>query len=348
MTERATSHAEAESGRRPTVVISERLGTLTEVERGIEATGALVRREPLWSAEQIEQHAEDADVVILGAVEQFDAKAMDAIPTLRAIIRRGVGHDNVDLTAATARGIIVANVPDASVEEVSDHALALLLSIERAIPWLDRAVRNGDWGRDPAIVESIRSPARRFGTLTLGVIGLGRIGTALARKSRSVYAKIVAFDPMMSVEAAAAHGVELVDLDALLGIADHISVHAPLLPGTRGMLNATTLGKLRPGTILVNTSRGGLVDEDSLIDAIDSGRLKGAGLDVTVTEPLETSDSLLSSPRILLTAHSAAFGVTSKLELATRSVDAALAVLNGEVPDTIVNPEVLTSGRLRR
>jgi len=329
------------------VVLSERLGAVTAQERRLEAAGAVVRGAPLWTREDIVANAAGAEVVILGAVEPFDAAAMERLPGLLAVVRRGVGHDNVDLDAASRLGIVVANVPDASVEEVSDHALALLLAVERAVPWLDAAVHEGRWRHDPAEIEAIRRGARRLNRLTLGVVGFGRIGRALARKARAVYGRVVASDPVVAPDEAARAGVELLGLDDLLGAADHVSLHAPLLPATRHLIGARALAAMRPGAVLVNTSRGGLVDEAAVLAAVESGHLRGAGLDVTGQEPLAPDDPLLRSRRVVLTAHPAAASSTTAVELVARSVDAAIDLVNGRRPASVVNEDVLASPALR-
>lgn len=260
------------------VVISERLGPLTDQDRRTESAGAQLRSAPLWSADEISRNAAGAAVVVIGAVEPFDALVLESLPDLAAVVRRGVGYDNVDVDAASRLGIAVANVPDASVEEVSDHALSMLLSIERAVPWLDSAVRAGAWTTDPSGIQAIRSRSRRLSSLAAGVVGLGRIGQALVRKARGVYGEILASDPAVSVEAGSALGVAIVPLQELLRQADHITLHAPLIPGTHHMVNAQTLAEMRTGAVLVNTSRGGLVDPDALVDAVHNGHLAGAGL----------------------------------------------------------------------
>ena len=328
-------------------MLSERLGGVTDVERDLEDLGAVVNGAPLWTHDDIAAHAAGAGFVILGAVETIDGAALDLMPRLAAIVRRGIGTDNVDIAAATARGILVANVPDASVEEVSDHALGLLLALERNVVELDDAVRNGKWQHDPSEVERVRAPIRRMSTLTLGIAGLGRIGQALLRKSRSLYARIIAADPLMVESAARDLGAELVGVDELFGQADHISLHAPLTPDTRHLVSAATLRLVRPATIIVNTSRGGLIDEAALADAVAAGRLRAAGLDVTDREPIAADHLLLSSRRILVTAHSAASSQTTKVELVGRSVEAVRALLSGTLPASVVNPEVLRASNLR-
>jgi len=331
---------------RPVVILSARLGPVTDEERRIEASAAVVRSEALWSLDDIRDRGGDAAVFILGAVEPFDAEAMASIPNCIAVVRRGVGFDNVDVDAATRNGILVANVPDASVEEVSDHALALLLSIERRIVQLDRAVHDGVWQRDPAGIAAVRGGIRRMSELTLGIIGFGRIGRAVARKARPLYRAILVADPIAPAASADQLGATLVSVEEVLAGSDHVTLHAPLDAGTRHLIDEGALARLRPGAVLVNTSRGGLVDEAALAAALADGRLL-AGLDVTEHEPFPADDPLLAADGLLLTAHSAHASLTAADELARRSVDAAIAIIEGRRPASIVNPEVLEAANLR-
>ena len=325
------------------VLLSQRLGAVTPAEERLRHAGAEVRGVPLWSLAEIREHGAGARLIIVGAVEPFDAAALESLPALQAIVRRGVGTDNVDLEAASRLGIVVANVPDASVEEVSDHALALLLTIERQIVGLDRGVRSGAWSRDPSAIKELRRPIRRLQSLTLGVIGLGRIGRALVRKAVPIYGRVIGSDPFVK----AASGVSVVPFEALIATADHISVHAPLTDETRHLIDDAVIGRMPAGSVLVNTSRGGLVDEAAVIDAVRRGHLRGAGLDVTAEEPLPPDGALLDDPRILLTAHSAASSIMADRDLVERSVDAAAAILAGRRPASIANPSVLGSSALR-
>ncbi len=332
---------------RPLVLLSQRLGPITELERRLESAGAEVRGAPLWTLDDIREHAAGARIIILGAVEPFDEATLSSLPQLIAVVRRGVGTDNVDLAAATSLGILVANVPDASVEEVSDHALTLLLAIERQVLPLDGGIRAGTWTQDPSAIIALRQPIRRLARLTLGIVGLGRIGRALARKAAPIYGRIIGSDPLISSKDAASFGVTLVSLDELLGAADHVSLHAPLTPETRHLLDDRSLGRIRPGAVVVNTSRGGLVDEAALIRAVGDGRVRSAALDVTATEPLPPDSPLIGEPRILLTGHSAASSASADEELARRSVDAAAAILRGRRPESVANPDVLERTNLR-
>lgn len=331
----------------PIVIVSQRLGALGEEEQRIAQAGADLRSAPLWSADEARANAEDASIIVLGAVEPFDAELLGSLPNLQAVVRRGVGLDNVDVAAATRLGIVVANVPDASVEEVSDHALSLLLAIERAVPWLDRAVRDGLWAKDPSQIQAVRGRARRLAHLTAGVVGLGRIGLAFARKARPIYGELIGSDPLIAPEVAVQHGIRLVQVDELLRHADHVTLHAPLLPSTQHLINRESIATMREGAIVVNTSRGGLVDAEALVEAVTAGMLGGAGLDVTDPEPLPSTSPLLTADRILITAHSAASSTVAAAELARRSVDAAIALALGQRPDSVVNSDVLESPVLR-
>ena len=263
-------------------------------------------------------------------------------------MRRGVGHDNVDVEEATRLGIVVANVPDASVEEVSDHALALLLALERNVAVLDQAVRHGRWRDDPAGVQSVRVSSRRLDDLTLGVVGFGRIGRALVRKARSIYPRILVTDPMVDEAAVRSAGAELVGWGPLLANADHVSLHAPMASSNRHLVGADELAQMRAGAVLVNTARGGLVDEDAVVAALQSGRLRGAGLDVTAQEPVPVGATVLTAAdKLLLTGHSAAWSQTAAHALAVGSVDAVEALITGRHPRSLVNPQVLDSPMLR-
>jgi D-3-phosphoglycerate dehydrogenase / 2-oxoglutarate reductase len=324
------------------VVMSERLGAIGDIERRIVTeTGAELVCAPLWTEAELIANGADADVLIVGASEPVNEQVLAKLPHAVCIVRRGVGVDNVDVTAATQLGIGVAFIPDASVEEVSDHALALLLSAERRIGPAQASARNGDVADAGTAV----SASRRFGDLTLGIIGFGRIGRALARKGASVFGEIVAFDVFADPKGAGS--VELLDLDTLLERSDLISLHASSAPDAKPILDSAAFALLRPGTTVVNTARGKLIDEAALIAALDSGQVGIAALDVTTQEPVSDENPLRAHPRVLLSAHTAAKGVRSSSSLREGVVDATVRALRGESPAYLSNPDVVSAHNSR-
>ena len=296
---------------------------------GIELTRAQATDE-----DQVIEAAPGADGVLV-QYAPLTAAVMDALPGLKAIGRYGVGVDTVDVEAATARGIAVCNVPDYGVQDVSDHAIALTLSVVRGTAQLDRLVRAGEYGLVPV------KPLHRVSTLRFGVVGLGRIGAATAVKARALGFTVVGSDPQLEVGTRTADGIEVVDFDTVLATSDVISLHVPLIPSTHHLIGEQTLGRMKPGAVLVNTCRGGVVDTAALARALQDGRLKGAGLDVFEQEPLPADSPLLDCPSAVLTPHASWYSEESYAELKTRVAEAVAAVIRGESPRDILNPEVL-------
>lgn len=258
---------------------------------------------------------------------------MDICPDLRIIVRYGVGVDNIDLDAATKRRIYVANIPDYGAEnEVSEHAVALYLAVQRRIPSRDREVRSGKWGIGQAALIPSRENA------VLGLIGCGRIGLATARKFRALgFARVLVFDPFLSHEKADAANLELTDLNSLCRLSDVISVHAPLTPQTHHMLNADLFARMKPTTIVVNVSRGGLVDEAALAEALHKGLIFGAGIDVFEEEPVRPDHPLLSTPNTVLSDHTAWYSERSVGVLQRNAATEISRVVSGEHPRNWVN-----------
>ncbi len=254
------------------------------------------------------------------------ARVLDALPELRCIVRYGVGVDNFDLPAAKARGVIAANVPDYCVEEVSNHALALALSLARRIPQDHAQLRQGGWGVGPF------RPIPAFSDLTIGVVSLGRIARRVIEKAKTFGFRAVAFDPLLPDTAFAQCGAERVDFDALLAQADILSLHCPLVPETRHLIQAETLACMKKGAILINTSRGPVVKEADLVEALRSGQLSGAGLDVFEVEPLPADSPLRSLPNAVLSSHAASVSERAVVMLQTKAAQAALDFLQGRRP----------------
>ena len=244
----------------------------------------------------------------------------------KAIGRFGLGVDNIDLPAAKALGISVNYVPDYCMHEVSDHAMALLLALVRKIPQSNKLVQSGRWEVPPLV------PIHRLSGRVLGLVGFGNIPRALAPKAQAFGLRVVTHDPYVSSDALAQAGVEGVGFDALLAMSDIVSIHAPLLPATRGLFNAAVFGKMKKGALLINTARGPLVDEDALIAALDAGQLGGAALDVVTTEPLAKDSKLLGRDNVILTPHTAFYSVEALNELQTKCATDVARVLSGEPP----------------
>src|ERR1700758_1531024 len=249
------------------------------------ARGALARLQPEWrraksaAPEDILAVARDADPVLV-TYAKLSADLLRQLTRCKAIGRFGLGVDNIDISAAAELGITVTYVPDYCMQEVSDHAMALLLALARKIPQSNALVQAGRWDM-PALV-----PIHRLAGRVLGFVGFGNIPRALAPKAKAFGLRVVAHDPYLPQHAVTAAGVESVSFDRLLEISDFVSMHAPLLPTTRGLFNAQVFQKMKKGACLINTARGPLVDEDALVSALDAGHLGGAALDVVAVEPL--------------------------------------------------------------
>jgi D-3-phosphoglycerate dehydrogenase len=277
---------------------------------------------------EVAEQAGDADV-LLNQYVPITAEVLDALPRCRLVVRYGVGFDNVDVEAATRRGVWVANVPDYGREEVADHTLALGLALLRGVATLDRSVRDGSWD-----VEVAR-PLRRLGTLTWGVVGCGAIGTAVAGRAARLGMTVLGYD---LAAVASQPPVRRVPLEELLATADLVSLHAALTPDSRHLIGAPALARMRPTAYLVNTARGGLVDGAALLDALDAGALAGAALDVLEQEPPdELGWALVRHPQVVATPHAAWYSEESFLALKTEVAREALRVLEGGRPRSPVN-----------
>ena len=250
----------------------------------------------------------DADAILLTAA-QITRRVLEALPKLRAVVRYGVGLDTIDLDAARELGVAVRNVTDFCTDEVADHTLALVLALERRI--VDHAVgtRAGEWrgGR--------RGPLRRLRGRVAGVIGLGAIGRAVAARLQALGMRVVAHDPYADVAAAAAMGVALVPLAGLLASADVVSVNCPLTDETRHLIDEAALARMKPEATIVNTARGGIIDEAALVRALQAGQIAGAGLDVLDPEPPDPGNPLLTMESVVVTPHMAASSQEAMREL---------------------------------
>lgn len=291
------------------------------------------------SEEEIIALAQEADAV-LNCYARMTARVIEALRRCRIIARYGIGVDNVDLAAASRAGILVTNVPDYCVDEVSDHALALMLALARQVVTADRAVKGGTWS------VGAYASIRRLRGQTAGLLGFGKISKALAVKVQGLGMRVLVFDPYLDPEMIASHGAQAVDLDRLLGEADVVSVHVPLTPETRGLIGDRQLARMKPTAFLINTSRGGIVDEKALARALEAGRLAGAALDVLSEEPPPPDHPLRQAPNVILTPHLGFYSRESVVELQAKAAEEVARALRGEPPRSPVNPEVLArSGR---
>ena len=250
------------------------------------------------TAEQLANDLSDADAIVVRSATRVTSALIDAAPKLRAIARAGTGVDNVDVPAASARGIVVMNAPGANSVSVAELAMALVLALARHIPGADQAMKQGKWEKKKFLGEEVRSKI-------LGLVGLGRIGQEVARRASAFGMRIIAHDPFVSEQTAAQLDVELVGLDDLFSQADYVSLHMPSTDHTRRLVNAERLAKAKKGIRIVNTARGDLIDETALADAIESGHVGGAALDVFENEPT-VDHRLQKMPQVVATPHIAA------------------------------------------
>ncbi|MEM6109693.1 phosphoglycerate dehydrogenase [Mycobacterium sp. 050272] len=320
----------------PVVLIADKLAQSTVAALGDQVEVRWVDgpdREKLLAA------VPEADALLVRSATTVDAEVLAAAPKLKIVARAGVGLDNVDVDAATARGVLVVNAPTSNIHSAAEHALALLLSAARQVPAADASLREHTWKR------SSFNGTEIFGK-TVGVVGLGRIGQLVAQRIAAFGTHIVAYDPYVSPARAAQLGIELLSLDDLLARADFISVHLPKTAETAGLIDKEALAKTKPGVIIVNAARGGLVDEAALAEAITSGHVRAAGLDVYSKEPC-TDSPLFELPQVVVTPHLGASTSEAQDRAGTDVAESVRLALAGEfVPDAVnvgggvVNEEV--------
>lgn len=270
------------------------------------------------------------------AVRQAHAVMVTVQPVARALIqsmeqcrlicRVGTGLDAIDIPAATAKGIWVTYVADYSIDEVSSHAIAFLMAHARGLPDLIQSTRNGQWSG------SIIEPRQRLRGLVLGLLGYGRIGQAVAEKARGLGLRVIAHDPYLAATGVAPDAIELVDLETLLRTADYLSLHMPLTADNRKIINRDTLAQMKPSAFLINTARGPLIDEDALLEAVRSGQIAGAAVDVLEQEPPAPDHPFLHEERIWVTPHSAWYSEAAKVDVRQRGAEEVVRVLSNNPP----------------
>jgi phosphoglycerate dehydrogenase-like enzyme len=264
--------------------------------------------------------------------EPYTPRVFAAHPQLKVVARVGVGYDAVDLDAATKNGTAVCIAPGTNQGSVSEHAFAMMLGFARHVPTYQATLSGGKWNRLMSV------PLRGK---THGLAGLGRIGKAMATRAIAFEMRVIAHDPVPDSAFAAAHGIELVPFDRLLAESDFLSLHLPLTPATRHVINRDAIAKMKPGAVLVNTSRGGLVGEADLVPPLRDGKLAGACLDVFEEEPTPADNPLRSLPNVVLTPHAAGVDVQSLEDMARSAAEAVASLRRGEWPaEKVVNPQV--------
>jgi C-terminal binding protein len=282
---------------------------------------------------ELAQHLGDTDAILLfHDISIVGESSFSRAPKCRCVVRAGVGYNNIDIEAATRHGVIVCNVPDYGTEEVADHAIMFLLALARRLLPSHTAIRDGNWDYRTAL------GAPRLRGKTFGVVGCGRIGTAAALRAKALGLDVVFFDPYLRQGMDKALGIRRVfRLPELLEQSHFVSLHCYLDHTNRHMINKQSLSHIRPGAILINTARGALIDDEALLEALDSGRVAAAGLDVLEREPLD-NDRLRMHPNVLLTPHTAFYSVEGYTELRTKTAEEARRILLGEPPRNPVNP----------
>jgi D-3-phosphoglycerate dehydrogenase len=278
---------------------------------------------------------------ILTCWQKVTPAVLQAAPRCRMVSRYGIGLDNIAVDVATELGMLVTNVPDFCLDEVSDHALALLLASARNVVGLARMTRSGGWDSRAG-----RTLPRLRGQ-TLGLIGYGAIARTLAPKAAALGLKVIAYTPRIQADAVAPFGVGTNDLDDVLRTADYISIHAPLTAETRGMIGERELQLMKPTATLINTSRGPIVDEAALVRALNEGWIAAAALDVFEREPPDPSHPLLAMENVVVTPHVAFASQAAVADLRTKATEHVVQVLRGEVPGNLINPMVLNQANCR-
>jgi D-3-phosphoglycerate dehydrogenase len=303
-----------------------------DVERAILAPlGAKLEAQRCKTREELIALTAEADVVIT-QFAKVDAQVIGAMRKARAIVRYGIGVDNVDLAAARARGIPVCNIPDYCIDEVADHTLAMVLDCCRRVSQTSAVIKAGDW-RLPVGIADMRA----LRDLTVGVVGFGRIGLEVARRLVAFKPRVLVFDPVAKAADIVAAGCAPASLEHLLRESDLVTLHCPSTAETRRMINAGTLATMKPGSLLVNVGRGDLVDPTALVEALRGGRIAGAAVDVWDPEPIPKDHPLLAMPQVAVTPHVASCSVRAVRALREGAANAAARALRREPMINVVN-----------
>ncbi|WP_303224622.1 C-terminal binding protein [uncultured Dialister sp.] len=307
--------------------------SLDEEKEELEKYGIELIAKQCKTEDDIVRECKDAD----GLLDQYapiGRKVIEALPNLKVVARYGVGFNTVDLAAATEYGVCVINVPDYCQDEVSNQAFALMMACMRKITVLNDQVQSGKWDY------KVAKPIHRMMGQTLGLLGFGRIPKVLAKKAAAFGLNLVAYDPFLKQEDVKGYNVTLMSLEEVLKTSDIISLHMPLFKETEKIIDAKAFDLMKSTAIIINTSRGPLIDEDALYDAIKYGKIAGAGLDVTSIEPLPADSKLRGLKNVIITPHAAWYSEEAEKELKTKAAHGAGEIISGYDMPTIVNPAV--------
>ena len=319
------------------VVVSSVLITDPAYEKElIEKAGFKLVFVPNDDNEKFKEEIVDADAVIT-ADKKITKELIESMNNCKVIVRQGIGYDTIDLAAAKKKEIAVCNIPDYSIQEVSDYTLALMLTILRHVNTYNDHTRKGIWYIQSVHTISGFPPMRRFSTQTLGIFGFGRIAKLVAKKAKPFGFRIIATDPYVDPKIAEEMGVELVDFDTVIREADVMSINTPLTEETKHSFNIEVFKKMKPTAFVINTGRGPLIKEDDLYEALRNKVIAGAAIDVTETEPLPVDNKLFTLENLIVTPHAAFFTSDSFDELRRRACEEAIRVLNGKEPENRVN-----------
>lgn len=329
------------SGRK--VLITDYIWPDLEVEQKVMAgLGAQVVVAPDGSEATLAGLVRDADAIVT-CFASVTGNVLRAAPRCVMVSRYGVGVDNIDVAVATELGMVVAYVPDYCTDEVSDHAMSLLLALNRRLLLFDRFARTEGWGTVPLTLPVIRLRGK-----VLGLVGMGTIGREVCRKAQAFGMRVLAWDPYLTPEQFKAVGAEPASFESMLGEADFVSVHTPLDSETKGIIGERAFGLMKPTAYIINCARGPVVDETALIAALRKGMIAGAGLDVLESALPSQDNPLFAMDNVIVTPHTAFFSQDSLIELRTRASQAVVDVLSGRVPGNVANPQVLPGHRRLR
>jgi D-3-phosphoglycerate dehydrogenase len=308
----------------------------------LDPLGAVLVKAMSMTEEEIIAQAHDADAVIgVVSLQPFNRRLLGALPKCRIIAGIGIGYDKTDVEAASELGIAITNVPDYCLDEVSGLAISFMLALGHRLVTIDKAVKERRivFTVDKKALTEVAYPMFRMRDQTLGIAGIGKIGTVTALKARGLGMRVIGYDPYVLKPVMESRGVEPVDFETLLRESDFVTIHTPLTSETSGMFGYEEFKKMKRTAYFINTARGGCVEQGGLIKALKEGLIAGAGIDVTVDEPMLPDNELLTLPNVILTGHSAWYSVTSEADLYRRPATQVVQALEGSWPTYAVNPE---------